>query len=157
MPRRAPRYHALNQSRFYAVGSRARLAKLFALNRKSLDQAIADERAYSKRVMELTRNGKTKRRIIQEPRGVRRQIHAIVCTALSRIEPLDTLFCPVRGRSYVSNAERHAVQIEPQHSPLFHLRPGQAYPGESAVVQKGIIVTVPATPALAEGAGRVRD
>lgn len=107
MPRKTPRYHALCQSRFYAIRSRARLAELFGLNRKTLDEAIADERAYSRRAIELTRNGKTKTRIIQEPRGVRRQIHAVVRTALSRIEPPDSLFCPVRGRSYVSNAEQH--------------------------------------------------
>jgi hypothetical protein len=97
MSRKAPRYHPLNQSRLYAIGSRPRLARLFGLNRQTLALAVADERAYTRRTIELTRNGKTKTRSIQEPRGVRRQIHAVVRTALARIEPPDSLFCPVRG------------------------------------------------------------
>jgi hypothetical protein len=66
------------------------------------------EQPYTKRSIEISRNGKTKTRIIQEPRGALRPIHIIVRKALSRIEPPDFLFCPVKRRSYVGNAAQHA-------------------------------------------------
>jgi hypothetical protein len=40
-------------------------------------------------------------------RGDLRPIHIAVRKALSRIEPPDFLFCPVKRRSYVSNAAQH--------------------------------------------------
>lgn len=87
--------------------SRAKLAAFFGLTRAMLDAVIAMEQPYSKRIKEITRNGKTKIRVIQEPRGDLRQIHIAVRKALSRIEPPDFLFCPVKRRSYVSNAAKH--------------------------------------------------
>ncbi len=87
--------------------SRAKLAAFFGLTRATLDAVAATERPYSKRTKEITRNGKTKTRVIQEPRGDLRPIHIAVRKALSRIEPPDFLFCPVKRRSYVSNAAQH--------------------------------------------------
>ena len=66
------------------------------------------EHPYSTRAKEITRNGKTKVRIIQEPRGSLRDIHIKAQRMLSRIEPPEFLFCPVKRRSYVSNAAQHA-------------------------------------------------
>jgi hypothetical protein len=108
MPRSVPKRHPLDQSRLYAVQSRARLAALFGLTRASLDAVLAMVHPYSERMKDITRNGKTKPRFIQEPRGDLRPIHAYVCKALSRIEPPDFLFCPVKRRSYVMNAAQHA-------------------------------------------------
>jgi hypothetical protein len=107
MQRKVLKRHPLNQSRLYAVQSRGKLAELFGLTRAGLDEILAIERPYSQRSISLTRNGKTKIRIIQEPRGPLRPIHASVQKALSRIEPPDFLFCPVKRRSYVSNAAQH--------------------------------------------------
>lgn len=108
MPHNPPKCHPLNQSRLYAVQSRAKLAEMFGLTRASLDAVLATEQPYSKRSKEITRNGKTKTRVIQEPRGALRPIHVAVRKALSRIDPPDFLFCPVKRRSYVSNAAQHA-------------------------------------------------
>jgi hypothetical protein len=108
MPHSSPKRHPLHQSRLYAVQSRAKLAELFGLTRTTLNAVLAAERPYSERSMELTRNGKTKVRVIQEPRGVLRAIHTTVRKMLSRIDPPDFLFCPVKRRSYVSNAAQHA-------------------------------------------------
>jgi len=107
MPRSEPRYHPLNQSPLYALQSRAKLAALFGLTRKTLDDVLAMERPYSCRSFEGERNGKIKTRIIQEPRGALRPIHVVVRKALSRIQPPEFLFCPVKRRSYVSNAVEH--------------------------------------------------
>jgi hypothetical protein len=94
------------------MDSRGRLAALFGLTRKDLNSVLAMERPYTNRSMEQTRNGKTKIRTIQEPRGDLRPIHSYVSKALSRIEPPDFLYCPVKLRSYVSNARRHADSRE---------------------------------------------
>ena len=107
MPHSTLKRHPLNQSRLYAVQSRGKLAELFGLTRSGLGDLLRIERPYSQRAIELTRNGKTKVRTIQEPRGALRSIHATVRRALSQIEPPDFLFCPVKRRSYVSNAAQH--------------------------------------------------
>ena len=108
MPRSNPKRHPLDQSRLYAVQSRAMLSNIFGLTRASLDAVLAIGQPYSKRLKKITRNGKTKVRIIQEPRGALRPIHAYVAKVLSRIEPPGFLFCPVKRRSYVGNALQHA-------------------------------------------------
>ncbi len=99
--------HPLDQSRFYKVQSRGKLAEIFSLTRAGLDAILAADRPYSHRIKDITRNGKTKARLIQEPRGALRPIHENVKKALSRIEPPGFLFCPVKRRSYVSNAVQH--------------------------------------------------
>lgn len=107
MPRSILKRHPLNQSQLYAVRSRGELAKLFGLTRAGLNEILAIEHPYSQRSIALVRNGKTKIRIIQEPRNALRSIHVGVKKLLSRIEPPDFLFCPVKRRSYVSNAAQH--------------------------------------------------
>jgi len=67
---------------------------------------------FSERDIEITRNGQTKIRHIQEPRGKLRPIHNRIRKLLSRIAPPDFLFCPVKGRSYVNNAAIHAAARE---------------------------------------------
>ena len=110
MPRSEPRYHPLNQSPFYALQSRARLAALFGLTRKTLDDVVAMDRPYSCRTFEEERHGKIKTRIIQEPRGALRPIHVVVRKALSRDTTARLPFCPVKRRSYVSNAAQRAAR-----------------------------------------------
>jgi len=107
MPHSSLKRHPLNQSRLYAVHSRAKLAETFGLTRAGLDAVLDMERPYTKRSKDITRNGKTKTRIINEPRGALRPIHVTVRKLLSRIDPPDFLFCPVKRRSYVSNAGQH--------------------------------------------------
>jgi hypothetical protein len=107
MPRSAPKYHPLDQSRFYSVQSRRKLAEQFGLTRATLDDVLAIEHPYSRRIHEEKRKGKIKLRPIQEPRGAIRPIHVVVRKALSRIAPPDFLFCPVKRRSYVANAAQH--------------------------------------------------
>ena len=107
MLRSEPRYHPLNQSPFYALQSRGKLAARFGLTRKTLADVLAMEKPYSCRSFGEERHGKIKTRIIQEPRGALRSIHVVARKALSRIQPPEFLFCPVKRRSYVSNAIQH--------------------------------------------------
>ena len=108
MPRSVPKRHPLDQSKLYSIQSRAKLAALFGLTRTSLGAIVVMDRPYTSWPLRGERNGKVKIRIIQQPRGGRREIHAYVSRALSRIAPPDFLFCPVIRRSYVSNAVQHA-------------------------------------------------
>lgn len=105
----SPKRHPLNQSQLYAIQSRAKLAEIFGLTRVGLDSTLAMERPFSQGPKGIERNGKTKIRMIQQPRGPLRTIHAKVRNILSRIDPPDFLFCPVKQRSYVSNATQHVT------------------------------------------------
>lgn len=107
MPRRAPKFHPLNQSPLYSIQSRAKLAEFFGLTQTKLHEVLDNPISYSDRAIEILRNGKRKTRTIQEPRGHLRPIHEKIARTLSRVQPPDFLFCPVRGRSYVDNAARH--------------------------------------------------
>lgn len=101
------KYYPINQSPLYAIQSRAKLAAIFGLTRADLDALLEISSPYSLRQIELTRNGKTKIRVIQEPRGNLRAVHITTRKLLSRISPPEFLFCPVKQRSYVGNAAQH--------------------------------------------------
>ena len=103
----APKRHLLNQSRLFKIRSRRRLAEVLGITSAELKDAIGMKHPYSERSIELYRGTTKKIREIQEPRGALRSIHARVAVLLSRIEPPDFLFCPVKRRSYVSNAAHH--------------------------------------------------
>lgn len=103
----ALRRYPLQASRLFRLTTRRSLAVLLGITERDLQAVLRMERPYSERQTEIERNGKIKIRDIQEPRGALRPIHDRMRTLLSRIEPPDFLFCPVKGRSYVSNATRH--------------------------------------------------
>lgn len=99
--------YPIDQSPLYKLQSRAKLAEKFGLTRAGLDALLKIEMPFTSREIVLTRNGKTKIRFIQEPRGDLRAVHKTVRRLLSRIEPPGFLFCPVKRRSYVGNAAQH--------------------------------------------------
>lgn len=107
MPRMSPKRHPLNQSRLFRIRSRRRLADVLGITPPLLESVLAVERPYSERSVETGSGEKVKVREIQEPRGALRPIHERVATLLSRIDPPDFLFCPVKRRCYVSNAAHH--------------------------------------------------
>lgn len=100
-------YYPLNQSPLYKVTTRPKLATIFGMTEAALQAIVAMPRPFSARDIEIVRNGVTKIRHVQEPRGPLRPIHNRVRRLLSRIEPPSFLFCPVKGRCYVSNAALH--------------------------------------------------
>lgn len=104
--------YPINQSPLYKLHSRGKLAEIFGLTRAGLDALLAAEKPYTCRELKLTKNGKTKTRMIQEPRGDLRPVHTIVRKLLSRIDPPGFLYCPVKRRSYVGNAAQHLAGRE---------------------------------------------
>ena len=104
--------HPLNQSQLYRVTTRRKLACILGLTESGIKAAWSLDRPFTSRQIEVVRNGVTKIRHVQEPRGPLRLIHNRIRTLLMRIEPPDFLFCPVKGRSYVTNAALHASACE---------------------------------------------
>ncbi len=105
--------HPLDQSHFYKLRTRKKLAALFSLTIAELNQIVDAETVYRERqIKTVSSNGKVKDRSIQEPRGSLRKIHERAKLLLSRIAPPDFLFCPVKRRSYVGNAAVHAGAAE---------------------------------------------
>ncbi len=105
--------HTLDQSPFYKLRTRKKLAELFSLTVADLQKIVDSETVYRERQIETVRsNGKIKVRLTQEPRGSLRALHERVKRLLSRITPPGFLFCPVKGRSYVGNAAVHAGAAE---------------------------------------------
>ena len=101
------RRHPLRASCLFRVRTRRSLAEVFGLTEPALQAIVRMDRPYSKRTIDTGKNGKIKMRDVEEPRGSLRLIHQRVGTLLSRIEPPDFLFCPVKRRSYVDNANVH--------------------------------------------------
>lgn len=101
------KHHPIHQSALYKITTRRRLAIFLGLNERGLQDVLTMARPFSSREIEVARNGVIKIRHVQEPRGALRPIHNRVRALLSRIEPPEFLYCPVKGRSYVSNAAMH--------------------------------------------------
>jgi retron-type reverse transcriptase len=105
--------HPLDQSPFYRIRTRKKLADFFKITPAELNQIFDTGTVYREREIETKRaNGKIKIRLTQEPRGSLRAIHERSKRLLSRIEPPGFLFCPVKRRSYVGNAAAHAGVAE---------------------------------------------
>jgi retron-type reverse transcriptase len=111
--RKTERKHPLNQSPFFKLRSRKKLADLLGFTPEELQETVATRTIYKERLIETKKpNGTIKLRLTQEPRRSLRNIHERVKRLLSRIEPPGFLFCPVKRRSYVSNAATHAGAAE---------------------------------------------
>lgn len=94
----------LNQSRLYKLTSPRRLADVLGLDEAELRaMAIGPDRY---RQFEIDKKGGGKRPV-EDPVAPLKRVQGRVAKMLARIEPPDFLFCPVKGRCYVSNAARH--------------------------------------------------
>lgn len=95
---------ALNQSRLYKASSPNRLAKMLGTSEGQLRELCALEVRY--REFDAPKpNGKT--RHCEDPVPPLKALHGRIAKALSQIEAPEFLFCPVKGRCYVSNAAAH--------------------------------------------------
>lgn len=104
MSKSLPRY-PLNQSPFYRLRRARRLAEILELDRASLDKLIGETDSLYREKEVISDRGKLRK--TEMPRGNLRKTHDRIATLLARIQPPDFLFCPVKGRSYVSNAAMH--------------------------------------------------
>ena len=101
---RKKRNYLLNQSPFFRLSTKRKLANLLGVTLIELKLLECSDRLYREREIPK-KNGGT--RLIENPRRDLKLVQARIARLLGRITPPDYLFCPVNGRSYVTNAARH--------------------------------------------------
>jgi hypothetical protein len=101
MPARRP--YARNQSPLYKIKSPAQLASVLLLKPQGMQGLEEAEDNYIRWIDKKTK------RAIQKPKTVLEQVHRRVGIFLARIETPEFLHSAVKGRSYITNAERHAI------------------------------------------------
>lgn len=102
MPNDCKKY-ALNQSPFYRLTTKKRLIKVLGITFSELKNLILADKHY----IEQEEFKNDKRRLIERPKYKLKQIQRRIANLLSRIETPDFLFCPAKGRSYITNAKEH--------------------------------------------------
>lgn len=107
MKKREPRRkYPLNQSPLFKLRNHRRLAELLKIEPRALHQlARAGQKSYSTWT-DTSPSGKV--RLIESPFPRLKRVQARLAAVLTLIEPPDFLTCPVKGRSYVSNARYHS-------------------------------------------------
>jgi retron-type reverse transcriptase len=96
--------YPLNQSPLFKLSTKRKLVDLLGLTVPKLRSLRVSAHLYSECEIPKKSGGT---RLIENPRRDLKQVQARLARLLSRIAPPDYLFCPVKGRSYVSNAARH--------------------------------------------------
>jgi RNA-directed DNA polymerase len=109
-----PSGYALNQSPFFKLESKDRLADLLWTSKENLQRLAASDKNYKQFLLPEKRDitGKiTKARWVQKPIAAVAPIHKRIQKLLARIEAPNYLHSAVMGRSYISNARVHAVDL----------------------------------------------
>lgn len=96
--------YSIDQSPFYKLTTKRRLADVLDLSRREL-MALAEMEGPYREFEAPKKDGGT--RIVEDPPYALKKVQKRIARHLSRIKPTEYLFCPVKGRSYVSNAARH--------------------------------------------------
>lgn len=97
--------YPMNQSPLYKLRSRSKLAKLLNLSVGQLKRmSSATDTSYSEFNVPKKDGGQ---RRVENPVRELKLAQAKLARLLCRIAPPDYLFCPVKGRCYVSNAAQH--------------------------------------------------
>lgn len=100
----AKRKIKLTESHLYKVSSPERLAKVVGTTLAALRDLCALEPRY--REFDLPKqNGKL--RHCEDPVPPLKALHGRIAAALSQVEAPEFLYCPVKGRCYISNAAAH--------------------------------------------------
>jgi hypothetical protein len=97
--------HSLSQSPLYKLGSRSKLARLLKISVGDLRLLSAGDTLYREFDIPKKSGGI---RHVENPARPLKLVQARLARLLSRISPPDYLYCPVKGRCYVSNAAQHA-------------------------------------------------
>lgn len=100
--------YPMDQSPLFKLRSKGRLASMLGMSVKELlELAKTADALYS--MFEIPKkNGGS--REVENPRRQLKLAQAAIARLLSRIAPPDYLFCPVKGRCYVTNAAQHRGQ-----------------------------------------------
>ena len=104
MARALKKYHEESDSVFYALHSRAKLAKILFTSEQKINELITASDRY-RNFTKPKKSGGT--RAISAPRQDLKRLQARIADLLQRIKPPNFLFAPVSGRSYVDNAALH--------------------------------------------------
>lgn len=100
--------YALDQSPLYKQANRKKLAKLLHVSTQELRSLCAQADSLYREFPVAKKSGGT--RDVENPARNLKLVQARLARLLTRIAPPDYLFCPVKGRCYVSNAARHRGQ-----------------------------------------------
>jgi retron-type reverse transcriptase len=100
--------YALDQSPLYKLANRKKLAGLLNVSTGDLKLLSRQANALYKEFPVPKKNGGT--RDVENPARQLKLAQARLARWLNRIAPPDYLFCPVKGRCYVSNAALHRGQ-----------------------------------------------
>ena len=104
MPKKRIKHHGEQDSPFYKLRSKAKLASLLFLDVDKLVYFADSEDLYSDFPKKKKGSGF---RSISAPCPALKKVQKRIAILLQRITPPDYLFAPVSGRSYVDNAARH--------------------------------------------------
>jgi retron-type reverse transcriptase len=100
--------YALNQSPLYKLANRKKLSGLLKISTRELRTLSREANSLYREFPVPKKNGGT--RDVENPARQLKLVQARLARWLSRIAPPDYLFCPVKGRCYVSNAALHRGQ-----------------------------------------------
>jgi retron-type reverse transcriptase len=96
--------YALNQSPFYCLRSKKKLASILYTNKYKIDLLCRDENIYKERdIPSYTGNI----RHIEEPKFALKQVQKRIAAILKRIEIPEYVHSPKAHRSYITNAKVH--------------------------------------------------
>jgi Reverse transcriptase (RNA-dependent DNA polymerase) len=98
--------HLFDQSSLYRLVRRRRLAELVGLS----DAQLRHVTKYADtlyREFEMPKKNGSGNRQIEDPKKLLKDTQSRLAKILSRITPPDFLFCPVKQRSYITNAAQH--------------------------------------------------
>lgn len=100
--------YPLNQSPFYMLRNRKRLAKLVGITTLELRHLSKNaDTLYNEFKVQKKSGGM---RDVENPARELKLVQTRIARLLSRITPPDYLFCPVKGRCYIDNAAIHQGQ-----------------------------------------------
>jgi hypothetical protein len=98
------RLYTLNQSPLFKMRNHRKLAALLDMPLAELRRLRHSDTLYTEFDIPKKSGGA---RHVENPRRPLKLAQARIARLLSRIVPPDYLFCPVKGRSYVTNAAQH--------------------------------------------------
>lgn len=105
MTNKARTPHGFGQSCLYMITTKRKLAERLGLTLPQLQKLISMGDALY-REFEIKKPGKKPRKV-EEPSADLKKIQGDLARYLTRIQPPDYLYCPVKGRSYITNAAVH--------------------------------------------------
>lgn len=97
--------HELNQSPLYRLRTRAKLARLLRISPSELRALEIGNDQYSE--FDRPKKNGAGTRHVENPHRDLKRAQGRVARVLGQITPPDFLFCPVKGRCYVTNAAAH--------------------------------------------------